>query len=90
MGNNRITKLSPAEATTEAAGALAAAGLAGFSITSKTVHMPKTFGDAILTTASATAPLTDVRDAMAVLRTLPGFIQAGTTARAAFAYRSQS
>lgn len=80
----RITKLSPGEATREAAGALAAAHLAGFKVSSS----PQTVGrqgKVFLMTVASGGDAARARD---VLCSLPGVCSAGTMGRStAYIYR---
>ena len=57
------------------------------SRSAKAVSMPRTFGDAILTSAKAIGPGTSAAEVAAVLRTLPGVLQVATLPGQAVAYR---
>jgi len=81
----RITKLSPYEATTEAADALAAANLAGFRISSSPQQVGRQGRVVLMTVASRHG---DAQDALTVLRDLPDVTTSGTMGRStAFIYR---
>jgi hypothetical protein len=81
----RITKLSPGEATIEAAQSLAAAGIVGASVTSSGANLGRQGKVYLHTLASG---LADSDAALAVLRDLPGVCAAGTMGRStAYIYR---
>lgn len=80
----RFTKLSPGEATSEAADALAAAGLAGFRVSSSPAEVGRQRKVFLLTVASGG----EASRALAVLRDLPDVTSAGTMGRGtAYIYR---
>jgi len=80
----RITKLSPGEATTEAAGALAAANLAGFSVSSSPQMVGRQRKVFLMTVASGG----DAARALDALRSLPDVTSSGTMGRStAYIYR---
>ena len=88
-----MSRLAPYDATREATAALSAAprGTVGgpVRVESRTISMPRTFGEAILTTVTAAGPGVDLRAVEAILRQLPGTQASGTQGRQAFAYRSR-
>jgi hypothetical protein len=84
MTTQRITKLSPYEATTEAAGALAAANLAGFRISTSPQQVGRQGKVVLMTVASGS----DAQAALSVLRNLPDVTSSGTMGRStAYIYR---
>lgn len=80
----RITKLSPGEATSEAAAALAAAGLAGLRVSTSPQEIGRQRKVFLVTIASGG----EAQAAAAVMRNLPDVTSSGTMGRStAYIYR---
>jgi len=72
------------------AGVLSTDGMDAFRVTSQPVSMPRSLGDAVLTTVRVCGPLADVPAVAAALRALPGVIQVSTLPGCVAVYRGRA